>query len=165
MEEYTKRQKAVSEVSALINRNHRALATYKSQIAQIQSKGVVEEVERVVEELSNDVDTMESGELDPDILLEKIDACTARIDAKFITDDTVMTREIADRLIEFLKKKVRLNSAPFYCPYAWIRQPLLACLYWKSDSHLVSRRMVGSSAHAATSPLQAMTKRRYSKLG
>jgi hypothetical protein len=97
----------VSEVSALINRNNRALTTHKSQLSQIQAKGVIVEVQRLKDEMINHCKT-EPDELDPDILLEAIDESLAIVNARFVTDDTVMTREIADRLIDFLKKKVRI---------------------------------------------------------
>lgn len=115
MEEYTKRQKAVSEVSALINRNHIAISTYKAQLSQIQSKGVVVDVKSVVDWLLSEGCSIEQDEQDPDKLLEVIDGSIATIDEKFFTDDTLMTREIASRLIEFLRKKVRVCSANYSC--------------------------------------------------
>jgi hypothetical protein len=98
----------VSEVSALINRNHRALTTHRAQLSQIQAKGVVEEVKRLNDQLINVNCRIEPDELDPDKILEVIDGGIATLDAKYVTDGTVMTREIADRLIDFLKKKVRM---------------------------------------------------------
>jgi hypothetical protein len=113
MEEYTKRQKAASEVSALMNRSQRALSTYKAQLSQIQSKGIVEEVARIVEDMKTENCPIEADELDPDKILAVIDRGLVSVDEKFVTDDTVMTREVANRFIEFLKKKVRLCSATY----------------------------------------------------
>jgi hypothetical protein len=110
----------VSEVSALINRNHRALTTHKSQLSQIQAKGVVEEVKRLNDQLISVNCRIEADELDPDKILEIIDGSIATLDEKYVTDGTVMTREIADRLVDFLKKKVRM---------LFLATPIRVCLY------------------------------------
>jgi hypothetical protein len=105
MEELTKRQRAVSEVSALINREYRALASLRSQLPNFQSS--VDEAKGVLADLRDEgiVFSDDLDESDPDALLAEIDSSIGKVDANFVTGE--LTRDVADRVIAFLKTKVR----------------------------------------------------------
>jgi hypothetical protein len=106
MEELTKRQRTVSELSALINRDNLTLARLRGQLSSFQSS--VNEARLVVADLRDaGVVVSEEDESDPDRLLAEIESSIGRVDANFVTGD--LTPDVTNQIIWFLKKKVRTD--------------------------------------------------------